>query len=117
MHSPGKWKFLRKNSNSRKIARIAPISTIIGPNESSRRDPFLENFSKERNEQKDFEKFENFSKYFHTFRSFENFSKNRLRRDDSFGPKIIEIGAILAIFRLCVFFSEKFSLKVRYLFG
>ena len=31
--------------------------------------------------------------------SFENFSKNRLRRDDSFGPKIIQIGAILAIFR------------------
>ena len=49
-------------SNGRKIARIAPISTIFGPNESSRRNLFFEKFSKERIERKDFEKFKNFSK-------------------------------------------------------
>ena len=38
-------------------------------------------------------------KYFRSFRPFENFSKNRSRRDDSFGPKIVKIRAILAIFR------------------
>ena len=32
-------------------------------------------------------------------RSFERFSKNRSRRCDSFGPKIVKIRAILAIFR------------------
>ena len=32
------------------------------------------------------------------FRSFEKFSKNRSRRCDDFGPKIVKIGAILAIF-------------------
>ena len=42
----------------------------FGPNESSRRDLFLEKFSKERNEQKVFEKFENFSNSFS-----KNFSK------------------------------------------
>ena len=31
---------------------------------------------------------------------FRKISKIRLRRDDSFDPKIVEIGAILAIFRL-----------------
>ena len=41
----------------------------------------------------------NFLKTFRTFRSFENFSRNRSRRDDSFGPKIVEFRAILAIFR------------------
>ena len=46
-----------------------------------------------------FEKFSNFSKTFLVFRSFENFSRNRSRRDDSFGPKIVEFRAILAIFR------------------
>ena len=47
-----------------------------------------------------FEKFsENFLKYFCSFCPFENFSKNRSRRDDSFGPKIVKIRAILAIFR------------------
>ena len=46
-----------------------------------------------------FRNFSNFSKSVHSFHSFEIFSKNRLRRDDSFGPKIVEIGAILAIFR------------------
>ena len=40
-----------------------------------------------------------FLKYFRSFRPFENFSKNRSRRDDSFGPKIVKIRAILAIFR------------------
>ena len=49
--------------------------------------------------EKIFEKFSNFSKTFRTFRSFENFSRNRSRRDDSFGPKIVEFRAILAIFR------------------
>ena len=68
-----------------------------------------------------FGKFSNFLKSFRLFRSFENFSKNRLRRDDSFGPKIVEIGAILAIFRLFDFFSKIFHLRldiysVRYLF-
>ena len=56
-----------------------------------------------------FEKFSNFSKHFRSFRSFENFSKNRLRRDDSFGPKIVEIGAILAIFRPFEIFQKKLS--------
>ena len=43
---------------------MARNSTIFGPNESSRRDLFLEKFSKERNEQKVFEKFKNFSNFF-----------------------------------------------------
>ena len=46
-----------KSSDGRKIARMARNSTIFGPNESSRRDLFLEKFSKERNKQKVFEKF------------------------------------------------------------
>ena len=33
------------------------------------------------------------------FRSFDKFSKDRSRRCDDFGPKIVKIGAILAIFR------------------
>ena len=49
--------------------------------------------------EKFFENFLNFSKTFCSFRSFENFSRNRSRRDDSFGPKIVEFRAILAIFR------------------
>ena len=43
--------------------------------------------------------FRSFSKKFRLFRDFENFSRNRSRRDDSFGPKIVEFRAILAIFR------------------
>ena len=43
--------------------------------------------------------FRSFSKTFRLFRDFENFSRNRWRRDDSFGPKIVEFRAILAIFR------------------
>ena len=43
---------------------MAWIWAIFGPNESSRRDLFFENFSNERNERKDFKKFENFSKNF-----------------------------------------------------
>ena len=43
--------------------------------------------------------FPSFSKTFWLFRDFENFSRNRSRRDDSFGPKIVEFRAILAIFR------------------
>ena len=50
-----------KTSNGRKITRIARISTIFRPNESSQRDLFLEKFSKERNGRKVFEKFEIFS--------------------------------------------------------
>ena len=46
-----------------------------------------------------FENFSIFLKTFRTFRSFEHFSRNRLRRDDSFGPKIVEFRAILGIFR------------------
>ena len=45
-----------KSSNGRKIARMARNSTIFGPNESSRRDLFLEKFSKSRNTRKVFEK-------------------------------------------------------------
>ena len=54
-----------------------------------------------------FEMISNFSKSFRSFRSFDFFSKNRSRRDDSFGPKIVEIGAILAIFRPFEFFQKK----------
>ena len=100
---------LAKSSNGSKIARIAPISKILGSNESSRCDLFLETSWKERNKRKDFKQFENFSNFaksLRSFRSFEKFSKNRLRRDDSFGPKIVEIGAILAIFRPFEFFQK-----------
>ena len=48
----------QKCSNDRKIPRIAPISTIFGPNESSPRHLFLEKLSKERKTRKVFEKFE-----------------------------------------------------------
>ena len=51
-----------KTSNGRQIARMARISTIFGPNESSRCDLFLEKKSKERNKRKVFGKFEKFSK-------------------------------------------------------
>ena len=54
-----------------------------------------------------FEKFSNVSNFFRSFLSFENFSKNRSRRDDSFDPKIVEIEAILAIFRPFEFFHKK----------
>ena len=92
---------------------------IFGPKNSQRRELFRENFSNERDERKVIEKFEkyfenffenffkkfsNVSKSFRSFCSFEKFSKNRLRRDDSFGLKIVEIGAILAIFRPFEFF-------------
>ena len=43
--------------------------------------------------------FRSFSKTFRLFHDFEIFSRNRSRRDDSFGPKIVEFRAILAIFR------------------
>ena len=43
--------------------------------------------------------FRNFQKSFRSFRSFENVSRNRSYRDDSFGPKIVEFRAILAICR------------------
>ena len=46
-----------------------------------------------------FEIFSNLWTTFRSFRSFDNFSRNRTRRDDLFGPKIIEFRAILAIFR------------------
>ena len=62
------------SSNGRKIARMARNSTIFGPNESSRRDLFLEKFSNERNVRKVFEKFEKFSKKFS-----KNFSKKVLK--------------------------------------
>ena len=95
-----------KSSNGRKIARMARNSTIFGPNESSRRDLFLEKFSKSRNNRKVFEKlrkiFEIFlyNSFFCLFaRSFENFSKFSSRRRDRFGPKIVQFRPILAIFR------------------
>ena len=47
----------RKSSNGRKIARMARILTIFGPNESSRRDLFDKKNSNERNEQKYFKIF------------------------------------------------------------
>ena len=56
--------FFWKNSNGRKIARIAPISTIFGSNKSSWRELFFEKKSKERNERKYLENFEKFSKHF-----------------------------------------------------
>ena len=37
-----------KSSNGRKIARMAPILTIFGPNRSQRRNLFFEKFSNER---------------------------------------------------------------------
>ena len=37
-----------KSLNDRKIARMAPILTIFGPNRSQRRNPFFEKFSNER---------------------------------------------------------------------
>ena len=46
----------RKSSNGRKIARIAPISTIFRPIESQRHDRFPKTFSSEQNERKVFEK-------------------------------------------------------------
>ena len=45
----GPVEFTGKTSNGRKIARIARILTIFGPNESSRRDLFFENVWKDRN--------------------------------------------------------------------
>ena len=57
-----------KSSNGRKIARMARNSTIFGPNESSRRDLFLEKFSKSRNNRKVFEKLRKiFEKKFEKF--------------------------------------------------
>ena len=46
-----------------------------------------------------FEFFETFWREIRSFRSFEFLPQNRSRRDDLFGPKIIEIGAILVIFQ------------------
>ena len=40
------------------------------------------------------------------FRSFETFSKDRSRRDDRFRPKIVQIRAILAIFRPFEYFCD-----------
>ena len=102
-----------KSSNGRKIARMAPILTIFGPKSSQQCDLFVEKFSNERANEQTNDLCKNFSKFFRTFfdfvfdflkifralRSFEIFSKNRSRRDDSFGPKIVKIRAILAIFR------------------
>ena len=57
-----------KSSNGQKIARMARNSTIFGPNESSRRDLFLEKFSKSRNNRKVFEKLRKiFEKIFDKF--------------------------------------------------
>ena len=56
-----------------------------------------------------FEKFSSFSKCFRSLRSFETFLKNRSHGDDSFGPKIVEIGAILAIFRPFEIFPKIFT--------
>ena len=57
-----------KSSNGRKIARMARNSTIFGPNESSRRDLFLEKFSKSRNNRKVFGKLRKiFEKIFEFF--------------------------------------------------
>ena len=50
--------------------------------------------------------FRSFSKTFRLFRDFESFSRNRSRRDDSFGPKIVGFRATRAIFPLFeVFFG------------
>ena len=59
---------------------MARILTIFGPIESSWRNLFLEFFSKERNEQKVFEKFEKFSKSSKKiFDKFPNFSGTFVR--------------------------------------
>ena len=70
----------QKSSNGRKIARIGPISTIFGPNESSRRNLFLKNFRKKETNEK-------------------ILKKKSLGRRERFRPKIVKIGAIPAIFR------------------
>ena len=65
----------QKSLNGRKIARMARILTIFGPNESSRRDLFFEKFSKGQNEQKYFKKFsENFSKNFEKIFNYFSYS-------------------------------------------
>ena len=59
--------------------------------------------------------FRNCSKSFRVFRNlFVRFVlsktfQNKLRRDDSFDPKIVEIGAILAIFRPFETFQQKIT--------
>ena len=69
-----------KSSNGRKIARMARNSTIFGPNESSRRDLFLEKFSKSRNNRKVFEKVRQILK---------NFSKKIFERCNLMGDVIL----------------------------
>ena len=69
-----------KSSNGRKIARMARNSTIFGPNESSRRDLFLEKFSKSRNNRKVFEKLR---------KSFETFFEKFFERCNLMGDVIL----------------------------
>ena len=60
---------------------MARILTIFGPNESSRRDLFFENFSKGQNEQKYFKKFsEKFSKNFEKIFNYQFNKEVRVRR-------------------------------------
>ena len=80
-----------KSSNGRKIARMARNSTIFGPNESSRRDLFLEKFSKERNNRKVFEKLR---KIFE--KKFENF----FERCNLMGDVILSNTSLLIIITL-----------------
>ena len=62
---------------------------------------------------KKFDHFSNFSGTFRSFRSFEIVSSNILRRCDLFGPKIVKIRAILAIFQS---FEDFHFLSVHHLF-
>ena len=87
-----------KSLNGRKIARMARNWTIFGPNESSRRDLFLEKFSKERNTRKVFEKFENFSKKLST-KIFVQFSVARIS-ETSLGTRRMNQGTLLRSQRL-----------------
>ena len=54
----------RKSSHDQKIARMARILTIFGPERSQRPKLFHENKLNERNERKVSEKFENYRKSF-----------------------------------------------------
>ena len=86
-----------KPSNGRKIARTAPISTIFGPIEWQRHDLFPKEKSNEPNERKFLKK----TKFV---------SNDRSGHDDQFCPKIVQIGAILAIFRPFEDFGNRFEI-------
>ena len=82
-----------KSSNGRKIARMARNSTIFGPNESSRRDLFLENISKSRNNRKVFEKLRKiFEKVFEKFFERCNLMGDVILSNTSLGAFLVPEG-------------------------